>query len=90
MSGEEVRQDLGSWISGPSADAEPAAAQDIEPGDKLLYDGRVIGIIDVHHSFYQFPGGGGPGVAITWLAGSSSGVLIRRSAEVLQRVASQP
>ena len=91
MSSEEVRPDIGGWISGPSADAEPVLAEDVEPGDKLLYDGRVVEVTDIRLGFYRFAGTEGrlPGTSIGWKAGSSSGLLFRRASDLLQRI-SQP
>ena len=93
MSGEIVRQDLGGWISGPSADAEPIAAEDIRAGDRLLLDdGKPAEVTDVRHSIYQFPppDGQSPGVAIGWKSGTSSGLLFRKASDLLHRVTSQP
>jgi hypothetical protein len=87
-----VSQDQGGRISGPSAYAEPVAAEDIEPGDRLrLDDGRTAEATDIKLGFYYFENyQHGPGVAIGWKSGStSSGMMFRRGSDLLQRVTSQ-
>jgi hypothetical protein len=92
VSGEEVRQGQGAWISGPSITSESVMAQDIEPGDRLVYDNRVIEVTDFAAGYYWFPppDGHSPGVAIGWKAGNSSGLLFRHGSDLLERVTSQP
>ena len=90
MSGEIIRPDLGGWISGPSVSTENVLAEDVEAGDRLLYDGRIAEVTDTRLGFYRFPEGRLPGVSIGWKAGSSSGLLFRRASDLLQRIASQP
>jgi hypothetical protein len=90
VSDEVVRQDLGGWISGPSVNAEQILAQDVEIGDRLVYDSRVIEISDINYGLYYFRDGREQGLAIGWKAGSSSGLLFRHGSDLLQRVTSQP
>ena len=90
MSGEIIRHDQGGWISGPSFSTENVLAEDVEAGDRLLYDGHVAEVTDTRLGFYRFPEGRLPGVSIGWKAGSSSGLLFRRASEMLQRITSQP
>jgi hypothetical protein len=90
VSGEEVRQDIGGWISGPSITTEQVQAQDLGTGDRLVYDGRVIEIIDIHHGLYYLRDGREQGVAIGWKSGTrTSGMLFRRASDVLARVADE-
>ena len=90
--GEIIRHDAGGWISGPSVSAEPVAAQDVGTGDRILLDdGRTAEVTDVSTGDYYFAQGRGPGVALGWKAGSTtSGMMLRRGSDVLQRVTSQP
>jgi hypothetical protein len=90
VSGEEVRQDQGGWISGPSFSTENVLAGDVEPGDRLLYDGHAAEVTDTRLGFYRFPEGRMPGVSIGWKAGNSSGLLFRKASDMLQRITSQP
>jgi hypothetical protein len=90
VSGEEVRQDIGGWISGAAISTENVLAEDVEPGDKLLYDGRIVEVTDTRLGFYRFPEGRLPGTSIGWKAGNSSGLLFRRASDLLERVTSQP
>jgi hypothetical protein len=92
VSGEEVRQDQGGWISGPSITTEQVLAEDVETGDRLVYDNRVIEVTDFATGYYWFPppDGHSPGVSIGWKAGSSSGLLFRHGSDLLERVTSQP
>ena len=90
MSGEEVRQDIGGSISGASITTEQILAGDVEIGDRLVYDGRVIEISDIHHGLYYLRDAREQGLAIGWKAGNSSGLLFRHGSDLLQRVASQP
>jgi hypothetical protein len=87
---EVVRHDHGGWISGPSLDeaAEPVAAEHVRVGDVLLFgDGTRAEITDIRHGFYWLETGHEPGIALGWRAGSSTGLMFRRAAEVLYRVA---
>src|SRR5260221_14202325 len=86
---EVVRHDQGGWISGPSISTENVLAQDVETGDRLVYDGRVVEISDIHEGFYYLRDGREQGLAIGWKAGNSSGLLFRHASDLLQRV-SQP
>ena len=53
MSAEIIFQDLGGWISGPCADIEPVAAEQVQPGDRLLLEtGQPAEITDVRHSMF--------------------------------------
>ena len=92
MSGEEVRQDQGGWISGPSITTEQILAENVETGDRLVYDNRVIEVTDFAAGYYWFPppDGHSPGVAIGWKAGNSSGLLFRKSSDLMERVQGQP
>ncbi len=90
MSGEIIGQDQGGWISGPSISTEQVLAQDVEAGDKLLYEGRVVEVTDTRYGFYRFPEGRLPGTSVGWKAGSSSGLLFRRASDLLERITSQP
>jgi hypothetical protein len=89
VSGEIIRHDAGSWISGPSASTENVLAEDLEPGDKLLYDGRIVEVTDTRLGFYRFPEGRMPGVSVGWKAGNASGLLFRKASDLLERVTSQ-
>jgi len=88
VSGEVVGHDVGSWISGPSVDAEPVRAGDIEAGDRILLDdGRTAEVTDVRTGDYYFAQGRGQGVALGWKSGSTtSGMMFRRGADILQRL----
>jgi hypothetical protein len=90
VSGEIGGQDQGGWISGPSISTENVLAQDVGIGDRLVYDGRVIEISDIHSGLYYLRDGREQGLAIGWKAGNSSGLLFRHASDLLQRVASQP
>ena len=90
MSGEVIGQDQGGWISGPSVNAENVLAEDVEAGDRLLYDGRIVEVTDTRLGFYRFSEGRLPGVSVGWKAGSSSGLLFRKASDLLERVKSQP
>ena len=67
---EAVRQDIGGWISGPSITTEQVLAGDVKTGDRLIYDGRVVQVIDISHGLYYLLGGREQGVAIGWKAGN--------------------
>lgn len=90
MSGEIVGHDQGGWISGGSISTENVLAQDVETGDLLVYDGRVIEVSDVNRGLYYLRDGREQGLAIGWKAGSTSGLLFRHGSDLLQRVTSQP
>ncbi len=47
-------------------------AEDVEIGDHVLYDGRVIEVTDTRLGFYRFPEGRIPGVSIGWKAGCTA------------------
>jgi hypothetical protein len=85
VSGEVVGQDQGGWISGPSISTEQILAQDVETGDRLVYDGRVIEISDVNRGFYYLRDGREQGLAIGWKSGNSSGLLFRHVSDLLER-----
>jgi hypothetical protein len=89
---ELVRRDLGGWISGPGLDhapgSEPVAAGNVQPGDILLINDTEAEVTDVRFGDYLLATGDhGPGVAIGWRSGSSSGVTFRAAADMLQRAA---
>jgi hypothetical protein len=85
---ENVYLDVGGWLSGASISTEPVAARDIQPGDALLLDdGTRAEVTDIRTGdFWLNTGGHGPGVALGWRAGSSTGVLFRDRSDVVQRV----
>jgi hypothetical protein len=66
--------------------------EDVETGDRLVYDNRVIEVTDFAAGYYWFPppDGHSPGVAIGWKAGNSSGLLFRHGSDLMERVKSQP
>src|SRR6266436_638000 len=87
---EVVRQDLGGWISGPSVNTEPVPAEQVSVGDVLLLeDGRQAEVTDLRDGFYWFVSGRALGVAIGWKSGTSTGLLLRRGSDLLQRVAGE-
>lgn len=87
-SGESVHRDVGGWISGPSAHAEFVTAEHVRAGDVLLLDDRTRAeVTDIRHGdFWMNTGNHGPGVAIGWRAGTSSGVMFRNADDRLQRL----
>ncbi len=124
---EDVRVDVGAWISGPGVNAcqrcgqpapdgsdwcgacenedaaealaalrgsgeiprFPVAAGDVNEGDVIIIDdGTRAAITDIRRGdFWLTTGQHGPGVAIGWQSGSSSGVMFRRVTDLLDRVA---
>ncbi len=84
---EDVRHDAGGWISGPSLTTEPVAAGDVTEGDVIvLDDGTCAEVTDIRHGDYWLnTGRHGPGVAISWRSGSSSGMMFRLSSDTLLR-----
>jgi hypothetical protein len=87
--GEVVRTDPGGWIPCPSISAEPVPAEQVRAGDKLLLnDGIRAEVTDVRHGCYWFADGRGQGVAIGWRSGGrTSGLLFRRTSDLLTRLA---
>lgn len=90
--GPNVRLDRGGWISGPCLDmperTEPVAAGDVLIGDVLIIDGTEAEVTDIRQGDYWLATGKhGPGVAIGWRSGSSSGVMFRSADDTLQRLA---
>ena len=89
---EVASRDAGQWISGPCRDVpehtEPVAAADLAPGDIAVFDdGTEAEITDVRSGDYWLAAGDhGPGVAISWQSGSSSGVMFRAAGDVMQRI----
>jgi hypothetical protein len=84
---ELVFRDVGGWISGPSLSTETAKAEDVEAGDVLLLDDYTCAeVTDNSQCFYWFPDGHGPGVAIGWRSGNSSGLLFRKASDTLHRL----
>jgi hypothetical protein len=84
--GEEVRRDVGSWISGPCVTAEPVRADSVDPGDvMILADGTAAEVTDTQHSVHRFPDGHQPAVRIGWkvVTGNASGLLIRRGGDTV-------
>jgi hypothetical protein len=83
-----VRYDTGQWISGASISTEPVAAGELQPGDALLLDdGTRAEVTDIRTGdFWLNTGRHGPGVALGWRAGSSSGVMFRDGSDVVRRV----
>ena len=69
---------------------EPIPAEDIEPGDVLLLDdGTRAEVTDIAFGYYWLAGGHEQGVALGWRSGSSSGLLFRRAADIVRRVAGE-
>lgn len=84
-----IRHDWGGWISGPCLPGgiEPVAAELVEPGDVLLFeDGTEAEVTDVRPGFYYLPDGRGQGTAIGWRAGTASGLMFRKTGDVINRV----
>src|SRR5260221_1800626 len=71
----------------PAERTEPVPAGELAAGDIVrLDDGTVAEVTDVRRGdFWLNTGRHGPGVAIGWRSGSSSGVMFRRGADLLQR-----
>ncbi|MGI9009459.1 MAG: hypothetical protein ACR2FU_25275 [Streptosporangiaceae bacterium] len=88
-SGSTVRRDLGGWISGPSVTVETVPAADVRAGDVLvLPDGCLAEVTDTRTGTYWLASGYGPGAALGWRsrAGTASGVLFRRTDDIVHRV----
>jgi len=83
---EVVRCDAGGWISGPSFSSDPVVAGHVMAGDVLLIDGTRAEVTDVRRGEYRLESGHAPGVALGWRSGSSSGVMFRDAADLLDRI----
>ncbi len=67
---------------------EPVAAGDVLIGDVLLTGGTVAEVTDVRSGDYWLTTGKhGPGVALGWRSGTSSGVMFRSADDTLERLA---
>ncbi len=66
---------------------EPVRAEHVMAGDTVLIDGTEAEITDVRHGDYWLTTGQhGPGVALGWRCGSSSGIMFRRADDTLDRI----
>ena len=64
--------------------AEPVRAQDV----LLLDDGIRAEVTDIRLGCYWLETGHEPGIVLGWKSGTSSGLLFRRSSDLVQRITS--
>jgi hypothetical protein len=83
---EQLRRDIGGWISGPSADVEPVEARDIQAGDMVMLDGLPVKVTAVEYGKYWIGREFTDGVKIDWEAGNRLGRMSRREADTLDRI----
>ena len=63
------------------------SAADVRNRDRLvLDDGTEATVTDLRYGEYWLSTGRGHGIAVSWRAGSSSGVMFRRGDEILRRL----